>query len=187
MPQLHPRIKEVHDYLVSANMHLHDAVEPIPVELRDTPPGPDRWSVAHVLEHLAIVETRIAQLIVKRTAEGRAAGVGAEREETTTLWTLDVMRILDRRQQIEAPETVRPTKGLKSADAMTALAAAQTEVRAAMIAANGLALGEIVAPNRVFGPLNLYQWGAFAAAHEMRHALQIREIGEQLYMQHANH
>jgi len=183
--QLHPRIKEVHDYLVSANVHLHDAVEPIPAELRDTPPGPERWSVAHVLEHLAIVEGRIAQLIAKRTAEGRAAGVGPEREESTVLWTMDVMRVLDRTQQIEAPETVRPTKALKCAEAMDALKTAQAEVRAAVVAANGLALTEIVSPNRVFGPLNLYQWGAFAAAHEMRHALQIREIGEQLYRQHA--
>jgi hypothetical protein len=96
---------------------------------------------------------------------------------------MDVMRVLDRREQIEAPETARPSKSLKSGQAMDALAAAQAQVREAVIAANGLALGEIVHPNRVFGPLNLYQWGAFAAAHEMRHALQIREIGEQLYKQ----
>lgn len=185
MTELHPRIKEVHDYLISAHVHLHDAVEPIPTELRDTPPGPDRWSVAQVLEHLSIVETRIAQLIAKRTAEGRAAGVGPERDDTTVLWTMDVMRVLDRREQIEAPETVRPLKGFKSSEAMAALTAAQDELSSAVRAANGLALGEIVHPNRIFGPLNLYQWGAFAAAHEMRHALQVREIGEQLYQQYA--
>ena len=46
---------------------------------------------------------------------------------------------------------------------------------AEMQQADGLALGTISHPHQFLGALNLYQWVAFAAAHEFRHAAQIRE------------
>jgi uncharacterized damage-inducible protein DinB len=175
---MHPRIKEVHDYLLSAHVHLQDAVDTIPPDRRDVAPQEGRWSVAQVLEHLAIVETRIARLLAKRLAEARAGGVGQETEATTILWTVDVMRVLDRRERIEAPEQIRPTQTRTSVDAAEALKRAQSTLQQTVLDADGIALGEISHPHPVLGPLNLYQWGIFAAAHEMRHALQIREIGE---------
>ena len=57
---------------------------------------------------------------------------------------------------------------------------AQAAVRAAVIGVDGLALGEITYPHRSFGTLDLYQWIVFTATHEMRHILQIREIGAAL-------
>lgn len=176
---MHPRIQELLAYLTSAGVHLNDAVEAIPREQRGVKPAPDKWSVADVLEHLSIVETNIAKLIAKRVAEGRAAGVGPERETRTVLWTLDSARVLDRRERIEAADPVQP-RGLDADAAMAALSKAQAAIREAVIAADGLALGEITHPHRVFGPLDMYQWIAFTATHEMRHILQIREIGASL-------
>src|SRR5688572_32743529 len=40
---------------------LRQAVDSIPASLRERRPGADRWSVAEVLEHLAIVEKRLAK------------------------------------------------------------------------------------------------------------------------------
>ena len=49
---MHPRLEEVLNYLDSERSALRDAVELVPARLRDQPPGPDRWSVAQVLQHL---------------------------------------------------------------------------------------------------------------------------------------
>jgi hypothetical protein len=105
---MHPRIQELVAYLTSAAVHLKDAVDAIPRELRDVKPAPDKLSVAEVLEHLSIVETSIARLIEKRGAEGRAEGVGQETETRTVLYTLDSARVLDRREPLAAPERVQP-------------------------------------------------------------------------------
>jgi hypothetical protein len=177
---VHPRIKEVHDYLVSAHLHLREALDPIPPDARDTVPAEGQWSVAQVLEHLATVNRRIAALFRKRVAEARAAGIGPDPETTTILWTMDVARVMDRQQRLEAPETVRPKGELDAAAAWAALVDADGVLRDAVIAADGVDLSRISHPNATFGPLNFYQWGAFAAAHEMRHAAQIRDISAKL-------
>ena len=180
---MHPRIKEVHDYLISAQLHLQEALDPIPLHARGTPPAPSQWSVAQVLEHVATVNRRIAALFLRRVAEARAAGIGPDPETTTILWTMDVARVMDRQQRIEAPETVRPKGELDATAAWTAFVEAGRALGDAVIAADGVDLTRISHPNASFGPLNLYQWGAFAAAHEMRHAAQIRDIGAQLQAQ----
>ena len=152
----------------------------MPRELRGVKPAPDKWSVVEVLEHLALVETSIARLIEKRGAEGRAAGVGPETDTRTVLWTLDSARVLDRREPISAHERVQPKGGLDADAAWAAVEKAQAAVRDAVTAVDGLALGEITYPHRSLGTLDLYQWIAFTATHEMRHTLQIREIGAAL-------
>jgi uncharacterized damage-inducible protein DinB len=177
---MHTRIKEVLDYLTTAGVHLREAVDAVPSERRDVAPGPERWSVAQVIEHLSIVNGQIARLFAKGVARGRAAGVGSERESSSVLWTLDVVRVLDRRDGRDAPESARPGGGLTADAAWTALEQSHEAVRAAVVEADGLALGEILHTHPGLGPLNLYQWVAFAAAHEFRHAAQIREIAEPL-------
>ena len=49
-----------------------------------------------------------------------------------------------------------------------------------MRAADGLALSQVTAKHPFLGVLNLYQWIGFIGYHDLRHADQIREIGEQV-------
>lgn len=177
---MHPRIKEVRDFLVSAHLHLREAIDPIPVHVRGEHPSPDRWSVAMVLEHLATVNRRIAALFAKRVAEARAAGIGADPQTTTILWSMDVARVMDRQQRIEAAEVIRPKGEVDPEAALTAVVDADRVLAEAVTAADGVDLTQVSQLHPIFGPLNLYQWGTFAAAHEMRHAAQVREIGMQL-------
>ena len=174
-PPKHPRAREVYDYLVTARVHLDDAVRAVPAGARDTRRAPDRWSVAEILEHLAQVNESIARLVDKRVTSGREAGLGQDPESTSILWTLDVARLLDRRERMEAPSRIHPKGGLTFDAAWDALGRADEALQNALVAADGLALGIISHPHHFLGPLNLYQWVAFAAAHEFRHAAQIRE------------
>ena len=174
-PPKHPRAREVYDYLVTARVHLDDSVRAVPAAARGTRRAPDRWSVAEVIEHLAQVNQGIAGLVEKRVATGREGGLGPDPESTSILWSLDVARVLDRRERMEAPSRIQPTGGLTFDAAWEALGRADDALQGAVIAADGLALGTLSYPHRFLGELNLYQWVAFAAAHEFRHAAQIRE------------
>ena len=64
--QLHPRILELIEYLDEHRRHLHEAVASVPPPLRERKPGPDRWSVAEVVEHVSMVEQRVAALLAAR-------------------------------------------------------------------------------------------------------------------------
>jgi len=172
----HPRAREVFDYLVTARAHLADSVRTVPERARDARIEPDRWSVAEILEHVARVNQSIARLITKRVTEAKDKGLAADAETTSILWTLDVMRVLDRRERVEAVEALQPADRLSAEAAWQAVERADAAVQDAVIAADGLALATIAHPHRQLGPLNLYQWVAFAAAHEFRHAAQIRDL-----------
>jgi uncharacterized damage-inducible protein DinB len=176
MVPTHPRTREVFDYLVTARVHLEDAVRQVPERVRNARPAPDRWCLAEILEHLARVSEGITRLINTRVAAGREAGLGPDQETTSILWTLDVARLLDRREKMEAPERIVPTGNLSADAAWSELVRAGDALQNAVVAADGLALGSITHPHRFLGPLNLYQWIAFAAAHEFRHAAQVREL-----------
>src|SRR5258707_13464574 len=86
---MHPRLEEVLNYLDSERAELFEAVELIPTELRDQPPGPDRWSVAQVLQHLVIIEKRIGMGMTKWVGDAVTGGVGPEFETPSGLKSPD--------------------------------------------------------------------------------------------------
>ena len=177
---MHPRIAELLDYLDAQHHALRAAVDRVPAERRGQRPAPDRWSVAEVLEHLMLVDGGVARLLSKRVAEARANGLGTETGTTTLLDTMDLERVRDRSRPITAPDRVQPRNELDADAALAALERARGELRDAVLAADGLALGELVAPHPVLGPLDFYEWIAVSGGHEARHTAQIDEIAAAL-------
>jgi hypothetical protein len=155
---------------------LLSAVNSIPADARERRPGPDRWSVAEILEHLSMVERRITALITKVVAGARARGLASERDASPVMPSVPVQMLVDRSRTLTASEAVTPTGDLGVVAAMGALEAAREELRAVIVAIDGLALGDVVHPHPVLGPINIYQWIGFIGSHEARHAAQIREI-----------
>ena len=177
---MHPRIEEVLNYLDAERSALREAVELVSPELRNQSPGTDRWSVAQVLQHLAIIEKRIGMGMTKWVADARAGGVGPETETSSVMNSLPLQLIADRSQRRSAPEEVRPRGDIDAASAWTSLEQTRASLRAAILAGDGLALGEVVQPHPVLGPINLYQWALFVGSHETRHTGQVREIAAEL-------
>lgn len=177
---MHPRITELLDYLDAKRHLLRAAVDRVPEDRRARRPAPDHWSVAEVLEHLSLVEGAVGKVIATQLAEARANGLGAETATTPVLETIDLGRVLDRRQHITTSGQMEPRQGLAVAAAWVALERTRTVLRDAIIAADGLALGEVVLPHPVFGALNIYEWIAVTGAHEARHTAQVDEIATAL-------
>jgi hypothetical protein len=170
---MHAITRELLDYLDEQRSVLKTAFESVPPELRDRPPAPDRWSAANVVEHLAIVETRISKLLSERIEEARA-GLAPETRADPILPTIDYQRMYDRSTRVKAPEPVIPT-GLNARAAWNALEDAGSKMRALLVSNDGLGLSSVTHPHPRFGELSVYQWVAFLGAHEVRHAQQIRE------------
>jgi hypothetical protein len=139
-----------------------------------------RWSVAGVIEHLAIVESRIGKLMTREIDAARAKGLGNEQETSSVVGTLDPRLLADRRRRVTASDASQPREGLNAEAAWLRLEEARRALRDLLLSVDGLALSEITAPHPVLGNLNAYQWFLFVAGHEGRHALQVREIAELL-------
>ena len=177
---MHPRLEEVLNYLDAQRSSLREAVELVPPALRDQAPGTDRWSVAEVLQHLVLIEKRIGLGVTKWISEARAAGLGPETETSSVMNSLPLQLISDRTERKSAPEQVSPRGDLDAASAWTALEQTRAVLRAAALAGDGLALGKVIQPHLVLGPINIYQWLLFVGSHEARHAAQVREIAAEL-------
>lgn len=177
---MQPRIQELLDHITGARQELRDAIDTVPAEHRQARPTPEAWSVAEVLEHLAVVETNVAGMLRRKITEGREAGLGVETESSPVVNPRHVATMRDRSRRIETGDATRPKSLLSSDAAWDAAERARETTRQVMIESDGLALSEISAPHRIFGPLNAYQWIAFIGNHESRHAAQIREIGTSL-------
>lgn len=175
---MHPRIHELFEYLDATRSELGAAVENIPTGLRDERPAADRWSAAEVLDHLHIIERQVAQMLSGRIAAAKAAGLVPETDRSSVLDSVDRGRITDRSRRITAPEFIRPQAGCDTASVWAALQQSRASLSAAILEGDGFALGNVVHPHPVLGPINLYQWLVFVGSHEARHTAQIREIAD---------
>jgi uncharacterized damage-inducible protein DinB len=177
---MHPRLEEVLNYLDTERSSLREAVELVPAARRDESPGTDRWSVGQVLQHLVMIEKRIGRGMTKWVVDARAGGLGPETETSSVMNSLPLELIADRTERKSAPEQVSPRGDLNATAAWTALEQTRAALRAAALAGDGLALGEVIQPHLVLGPINLYQWLLFVGGHEVRHTAQVREIAAEL-------
>jgi hypothetical protein len=177
---MHPRLTELRDYADAQRSALLSAVLATPSERWTERPGPERWSIVELFEHLYKVEHSCARVIAKGAADARAAGHPMETDTHSVLGTLDATGLRDRTRPIQVPERVAPTGTWSPEQALERLTASRAELHEAIRAADGLALGSIYQTHARFGDIDLYKWILFVAEHEARHVPQAEEIAEQL-------
>jgi hypothetical protein len=158
---MHPRTEEVLNYLDAQRKELRAAIDSIPATARNTQPTANQWSVAQVLDHLTIVENRVAAGVGKWIADAQANGLAQETETTSVAGTIPNEKILDRSRKVEAPEAIRPRTDVDAETAWTDLEQARANLRAAFLTGDGFALVQVVQPHPVLGPINIYQWMLF--------------------------
>ena len=172
---MHPRTKELLRHFDAHRADLKSAYDSVPPVQRNEPPATGGWSAANVVEHLAIVESRMAGILSSRIREERESGLASETGSEPLV--LEMTRISDRSTRVQAPDFAIPT-GLEATSAWTQLEIATAALRAMIISGDGLSLTNVIQPHSRLGPMSVYQWIAFLAAHESRHAAQIREMSK---------
>lgn len=177
---LHPRLSELFDNLDAERRALRETLDGVPEKERNARPSPDRWSVRDILEHLVIVERRIASSIATAIAQAKEAGLEAERDDSPVLSGAERATYLDRSRKLSAPPRIHPSGGDDVEALWASLEEARGSLKAAALTGDGLALGAVTQPHPFFGTLNVYQWLTFVAGHEARHAAQMREVVAQL-------
>jgi DinB family protein len=179
--QLHPRIRELIDYLADHRRQLHEAVASVPPSLRERKPAPDRWSVAEVVEHVSLVEQRVAALLTRKVTDARASGAGPDPDTSSVVATyVNPGVVTDRSRKLSAPVLVHPTGTIDTEAGTEALVQAHAAMVSSLQNANGVDLTPLMAPHPALGVLNMYHWVVSIALHDDRHAAQIREIGQSL-------
>ncbi len=172
---LHPRILELLAELERSRVELHSTVRSLSPEQRDAAPVGEEWSVAQILEHLAIVEDGVGRLVSRFKKAAQEAGA-FEHDTSSVLGGLDRFDVSNPSRRIEAPPAVLPVNGLTTAEALDKLEAVRERFVSALKQASGLAIGTQSHLHPALGQLDGYQWVLMLAQHERRHVAQIRRI-----------
>ena len=173
---MHPRITELLRYIDDKAAELRAAYDAVPPERRGVRPAPGRWSPAEVVHHLVITERRLAQRLAGLIEEARA--LPPESDSSPILPTLNVKLVEQRTKRFVTSEAGEP-KNTDVAHVWEEFDEARRALKAVIISADGVALGNATSSHPALVQFNGYQWIAFAGSHAARHADQIREITAQ--------
>ena len=136
-------------------------------------PGPDRWSVAEVAEHITAAEGFLRGVVTDRVMPTPASPdllAKTRGQDEVVLRTIP-----DRSAKVQAPEPLQPRGAWKDRAAVTAAfeeARAET-LRLAGDTGQDLRAHAMESP---LGALDAYQWLLFVSAHTERHTKQIEEV-----------
>ena len=170
---MHARLAETMTFVEEKRRELLQSFEGVDGEKLCRRVAPDGWSVAEILEHLRLVESGIARLITKRAGQAREAGLGEEKSTAPVMPTFDRYSATLESAVMQAPAPVQPRANVDINEALDGLESSREALRAAVVSASGLSLGEIKHTHPFLGELDLYQWLIFIGQHEARHRKQI--------------
>lgn len=158
------------DYLAQSRDQLLEAVDGLTDAQWRFKPSSTKWSVAEIVEHLALIETRVHGIIA-----GMPESPAPDAEhDCAAIERMIVTEIPVRSRQVQAPPIVYPQQLCTPDEALEQFLARRAQTP--LLLETAPALRGHVRAHPIFGPWDGYQWILAAAAHTARHTAQILEV-----------
>jgi hypothetical protein len=160
--------------LKASQQAVVDTVKTLTPEQMTFKPGPDRWSVAECVEHLAATEPMLFGFIEGKVLKTPPASE-ADRAKVAGKDTGIMSTVTDRTKKFQAPAEIRPTGRWTGRDA---LLKAFEDARAktidwAQTTKEDLRAHVMSGPG---GELDGFQWMMYLSGHSRRHLAQMKEV-----------
>jgi hypothetical protein len=161
-------------YLESTKKGVIDATKGLSDAQWSFKAGPDRWSIAEVMEHLAAAEDLIRGMDQEQVMKSPAISP----RDPAELKKIDdgvVAQVADRSHKIQAPEPLKPTNRFGTpADAQKHFLESRLETEEYLKTTPDLRAHAIDSPMGV--KLDGYEWILLIAGHSERHTKQMLEV-----------
>jgi len=159
-------------YLESTKQGVLDATAGLSEAQWNFKPGPDRWSVAEVTEHIATAEGFLRGLITEKVM---SAPPRPEGEDVKAIDELVLSAVPDRTQHRQAPEPLKPANQYGSPQGSL-----KKCVESRGVTEEFLRTHDDLRAHAIDSPLgkklDAYEWVLFIGAHSARHTKQILEV-----------
>jgi hypothetical protein len=160
--------------LAEAQREFLSAADAVPRERWSSKPGAEEWSAAEVVAHLVMVERAIIGG-ADRITQKEPRKIPFYKRLHLPLKLVEA-RVIRRKTPIPLDPALVGDKESMLAE----LRGARERTLAFLEETQGRDLSEYRWPHAFLGMLNAYEWFAMIAAHQIRHAKQVREIVERL-------
>jgi hypothetical protein len=134
-------------------------------------PGPDRWSVAEVLEHIVVTEGFLLENTAQKVMQAPAGKADRDYKSTDKMV---LSAIADRTQRAQAPEPVQPAGRWSPQETLDHFLESRERTIEFLKSTPGLR--DHVVDSPLGQPLDAYQWLLYVSAHSERHTKQILEV-----------
>lgn len=134
-------------------------------------PAPDRWSVAEVMEHIALSEDMLFENTSKKVM---SAPAGQADRDTKAGDKMVLSVIPDRTNKFKAPDPLVPTGRWTPQESLDHFLKSRARTVEYLKSTPGLRDHVVASP--LGEPLDAYQWLLFTSAHSERHTKQMLEV-----------
>jgi len=158
-------------YLESTKKNVLEATRGLSEAQWNFKPGPDRWSVAQVMEHIAAAEDFIRGVVKEKVMMAPAGDAGRDVKKTDD----GVLAMVpDRTNKVQAPEPLVPTNRFGSPEgSIKHFVESRATTEDFLKTTTGLRDHVTDSP---MGKLDGYEFVLLIAAHSERHTKQINEV-----------
>jgi uncharacterized damage-inducible protein DinB len=138
----------------------------------------DAWSIAQIVEHLSITESRMLGLINRLLEKAESEGLVNDNKGIIKTISLAAQAEQAKGQKFVAPEPLIPNQAATISSSLEKLKTSRASLHQLRTRIESADVSNARFPHPAFGPLNGYQWLAFIGLHEAHHLKQINETLE---------
>jgi hypothetical protein len=154
---------------------LRKVLNRITAEQTSALPADEKWTIAQIVEHIAIVDESTVKICAKLL--NRASEAGRSFDGTVTITDTFLQKGLEIALiKIEAPAFVQPNAGQTISESLARMDATEDHANQLRVLFESVDGTEFKFPHPFFGEISAHEWLALKGGHEMRHIKQIERI-----------
>jgi hypothetical protein len=170
-------VAEIFDSIDETRARLKERLAGLNTAQENFRPSSGGWSIAEIVEHLAILEGRLLSMMTVMVNKAEKSGLQRSAEDSQ-FNPVSLEQVFERscQEKYIAPEAVQPQGGVAITDSLERLQQSRASLRASQTRFESTDLTAARYPHPAFGPLDLYQWLVMIGIHEERHLRQIEAL-----------
>ena len=170
-------VAEIFDSIEETRGRLAARVAELTTEQENFRPATGGWSVAEIVEHLALLEERLLGLMNVMVNKAEKAGFQRDAENSRfNPVSLEQFTARAGKEKYNAPDPVCPKGGVSVRESLERLRQSRESLRRLRPRIEATDLGGARYAHPAFGPLDFYQWLLMIGFHEERHLRQLEAL-----------
>ena len=172
-------IAEIYESNDKIREKLKSAVANVSDEQAARLPDGEKWTLAELIEHIAIVEDGMTRICAKLLGKAQTE---EKRSNGSAIISADFLQkaAASVEQKLEAPERVRPTGTKTVAESLAKMEENRETLKQMRPLFESFDGSTHKFPHPAFGDLSAHEWLALVGGHELRHLRQIKHLLEKL-------
>lgn len=165
--------------IYAANDNIHARLKETITKLNDEQlaflPDGEKWTIAHIVEHIAIVKDGMSRISAKLLAQAQSAGKQSDGKAILTE-NFAKKAAEARELKFEAPDRVQPTGKLTVNECLAKMEESRLALEKLRPLFETVECSDYKFPHPFMGELSAHEWLALVGGHEARHLTQIEKI-----------